>query len=201
MKKKFIFAATAVIAGVMITGCGSVKPVAQAKGAQVLQSNVCQELQEASPSTRAVGQGTHFKEQTARNIAETQARAAFARALSSKIKTATSEETLGYDLYSGDGASGAAVSDQGAKQNDFAQSIANETISNTVVIKTYRELLPNNQYNVWVCLESQAGVADIAAKVAQKVQQRIPDEEKMKMNFEFDQYRKRVEAELEKNQQ
>ncbi|GHT42357.1 hypothetical protein AGMMS49965_13700 [Bacteroidia bacterium] len=201
MKKTLIFAATAAIAGVMITGCGSSKPVAQAKGATVVQSNICEQMQEEKPATRAVGKGTHFKEQTAKNIAETQARAQFARALSSKIKTATSEETLGYDLYSGDAASGSAVTDQGAKQNDLVQSIANEAVSNTIVIKTYKELLPNNQYNVWVCLEYQAGVAEIASSVAKKVQQRIPDEQKMKMNFEFDQYRKRVEAELEKSQQ
>jgi hypothetical protein len=50
-------------------------------------------------------------------------------------------------------------------------------------------------------LEYQAGVSEMAAAVAKKVQQRIPDEQKMKMNFEFEQYRKRVEAELEKSQQ
>jgi hypothetical protein len=198
MKKVFILAATAVVAGVMITGCGSSKRVAQGT---VVEQNICEQMYEQKPATRAVGQGTHFKEQTARNIAEVQARAQFARAISAKIKTATSEEALGYDLYSGDVSSGNAVSDQGAKQNDFAQSIANETVNNTVVIKTYKLLLPNNQYNVWVCLEYQAGVSEMAAAVAKKVQQRIPDEQKMKMNFEFEQYRKRVEAELEKSQQ
>jgi hypothetical protein len=68
-------------------------------------------------------------------------------------------------------------------------------------VKTVKFLLPNNQYEVWVCLEYQAGVEALASNVAKKVQQRISDEDKLKMNFEFDQYRKRVEAELEKNQQ
>ena len=40
----------------------------------------------------------------------------------------------------------------------------------------------------------------MAAKVATKVAQKIPDEEKLKMNFEFEQYRKRIEEELEKSQ-
>ncbi|GHT39441.1 hypothetical protein AGMMS49965_05440 [Bacteroidia bacterium] len=198
MKKVMIFAAAAVAAGVMMVGCGSSKKATHGK---VVAQNVCEELYEKKPTTRAVGQGTHFKEQTARNIAEVQARAQFARAISAQVKTATSEEAVGYDLYSGDVAAGNAVSDQGAKQNDMAQSIANEAVNSMVTIKTYKELLPNNQYNVWVCLEYQAGVADLAEKVARRVQQRIPDEEKMKMNFEFDQYRKRVEAELEKSRQ
>ncbi|GHT39469.1 hypothetical protein AGMMS49965_05550 [Bacteroidia bacterium] len=199
MKRTLIFAATAVIAGVMITGCGSSKQVAQAKGAKVVTSNICEELQEEAPVIRAVGKGSHFKEQTAKNIAETQARAQFARALASKIKTATSEDAVGYDIYSGDEASGNSASDQGAKSIGFAQSIASEVIRNAVVIKTHKELRPNNMYDIWVCLEYKAGVSEIAASVAKKVQQRIPDEEKMKMNFEFDQYRKRVEAELEKS--
>jgi hypothetical protein len=198
MKKVFIFAAIAACSGVMVSGCGSGKKVTQGT---VVQQNICEEMYEKKPATRAVGQGTHFKEQTARNIAEVQARAQFARAISAQIKTATSEEAVGYDLYSGDVASGNAVSDQGAKQNDFAQSIANETVNSMVVIKTYKLLLPNNQYTVWVCMEYQAGVADIAAKVAKRVQQRIPDEEKMKMNFEFEQYRKRIKAELENSRQ
>ncbi|GHT50815.1 hypothetical protein AGMMS49982_06860 [Bacteroidia bacterium] len=180
-----------------MTGCGGGKQVAKSAG-KVVEQNICEKMQEEKPATRAVGQGSHFKEQTARSIAEVQARAQFARAISSKIKSATSEESLGYDLYSGDATTGAAVTDQGSKQNDLAQSIANEAVNNTVIIKTYKELMPNNQYNVWVCLEYQAGVSEIAAAVAKKVQQQISDEDKLKMNFEFDQFRKKMEAELEK---
>jgi hypothetical protein len=39
----------------------------------------------------------------------------------------------------------------------------------------------------------------MATDIAKKVEQRIPDEQKLKMNFEFEQYRKRIEAELEKS--
>jgi hypothetical protein len=198
MKKMFVLAAITVIVGIMVIGCGS-KKVAPSLGL-VVEQNICEKLQEEKPAIRAVGQGTHFKEQTAKNIAEVQARAQFARALSSKIKTSTSEEAFGYDIYSGDAVSGSTATDQGAKQNDLAQSIANEVVNNTAVIKTFKELLPNDQYNVWVCLEYQAGISDLATSIAKKVQQRIPEEQKEKMNFEFDQYRKRVEAELEKSQ-
>jgi hypothetical protein len=196
------FAALAVILGVMMASCGSSKASqSSVAGAKEIQQNVCEEYQQASPATRAVGTGTHFKESTARNIAEVQARAQFARAIASAITTSTSEEAMGYEQYSGDVKSGDKVTDQGSKVNDLAQGIAKETIANTVVVKTVKFLLPNNQYEVWVCVEYQQGVEALASNVAKKVQQRISDDDKMKMNFEFDQYRKRMEAELAKTQQ
>jgi len=182
-----------------LIACGGTKKASVPAGAVVLTDNPCEQAQSEKPAMRATGKGTHFKEMTARNIAELQARAVFARALSSKIKTATSEEALGYDLYSGDPASGNSVTDQGSKSNDFVQSIAEGIVANTVVIKTYKLLLPNKQYDYWVCLEYQGDVAQMAADIAKKVEQRIPDEQKFKMDFEFEQYRKRIEVELEKS--
>jgi hypothetical protein len=155
-------------------------------------------MQEEKPTLRAVGIGQHFKESTARNIAEAQARAQFARSLATKVKTSTSEEAVGYEVYSGDVATGNSVSDQGSKVNDFVDAVANEVVAGTVPIKISKYILPNKQYKVYVCLEYQKGVSELAAEVAKRVEQKIPDEQKLKMNFEFEQYRKRVEAELEK---
>jgi hypothetical protein len=200
MKKSYLTIALAAISAVVIlTGCGGTKQTAIPAGAVVLTENPCEQLQAEKPAIRAAGKGTHFKEMSARNIAELQARAVFARAISSKIKTATSEEALGYDIYSGDATSGNSVTDQGSKSNDFTQGIAEGIVANTVVIKTYKLLLSNKQYDYWVCLEYQGDVAKMATDIAKKVEQRISDEQKLKMNFEFEQYRKRIEAELEKS--
>jgi hypothetical protein len=135
---------------------------------------------------------------TARNIAETQARGQFARAIAAKIKTATGEEAYGYNIYSGDSQSGNSVQDQGQKSNDMALSVAEGVVANTVVIKTAKFKLPNQQFEYWVCLEYQKSVAEMATEIARKVEQRIPDDQKLKMNFEFEQFRKKVEGELEK---
>jgi len=205
MKINFKMAAIAVIASCALMACGSSKPVANQQQPtaskpqnKVVTLNPCEQMQEEKPTLRAVGQGTNFKEQTAKNIAEMQARSQFTRAIASKITTATSEEAIGYDIFSSDGSSGSTATDQGAKQNDFAQSIAEGFVKNTVVIKTYKEIRPDNQYDIWVCLEYQGDVAKMANEITTKVQQRIPDEDRMKMNFEFEQFRKRVEAELGK---
>jgi uncharacterized alkaline shock family protein YloU len=164
--------------------------------------NPCDQLREEKPATRAVGQGTNFQEQTARNIAEMQARASFVRAIATKIKAATATDSYGASAHHANANSeSSTVSDQWAGQNDFATSIAEGVIRNTVVIKTYKELKDNNQYDVWVCLEYHGDIAKMAEEIAAQVQQQIPDSERMRMNFEFEQFRKRVEAELAKGNQ
>jgi hypothetical protein len=203
MKTKHFFIAvmaTVVCAGMV--ACGSKKQSLQATtGQQAIEQDVCEKLQEEKPVERAVGIGEHFREATARNIAEAQARAQFARAISAKIKASTSEDAGGHSLYSGDNTSGNSVQDQIAKNNDFVQSIANEVVNNMVAIKTSKYILPNKQYKVYVCLEYQNGVAALATDIAKRVEQKISDEQKLKMNFEFEQYRKRIEEELEKYEQ
>jgi hypothetical protein len=42
-------------------------------------------------------------------------------------------------------------------------------------------------------------VAELATAITKRVEQKISDEQKLKMNFEFEQYRKRIEEELEKS--
>jgi hypothetical protein len=198
--KHFLITVTAVAASALITACGSNKQSLQGTTGQVaIEQDICEKMQEEKPIVRAVGVGEHFKEMTARNVAEAQARAQFVRMLASKIKTSTAQDAGGYSLYSGDNTSGNSVDDQMAKINDFAQSIANEVVANMVTIKTSKYILPNNQYKVYVCLEYQAGVSELAASIAKRVEQKISDEQKLKMNFEFEQYRKRIEEELEKS--
>jgi hypothetical protein len=198
--KQFLMVGMTVTASIMIMACGSTKQSLQNTTGQVaIEQDICEKLQEEKPLVRAVGTGQHFREATARNIAEVQARAQFARTLGPKIKASTADDGGGNALYSGDDLSGNAVDDQMAKINDFAQSIANEVVAGMVLIKTSKYMLPNKQYKVYVCLEYQKGVSEMATRIATKVEQKISDEQKLKMNFEFEQYRKRIEEELEKS--
>jgi uncharacterized alkaline shock family protein YloU len=66
-----------------------------------------------------------------------------------------------------------------------------------VNIKTSKHTLPNKQFKVYVCLEYDKDLAEMAADIAKGVEQRISDEDKLKMTFEFEEYRKQVEAKLE----
>ncbi len=201
MKKVFIFAATAVVAGAIVAGCGSSKQTSSARGAVEIKLNACEEYALMSPATRAFGKGSHFEESAAREIAELEARAEFARKIATATTSAATTDRTSMTLYSGDTKSGDKVSDQATKISTFAEGIAKQMVSNTVIVKMTKFMLPNDQFEVWVCLEYKEGVAALAQNIANSMKQRISDDDKMKMNFEFDQYRKRVEAELAKRQQ
>ena len=56
----------------------------------------------------------------------------------------------------------------------------------------------DGSYQVFVCLEYQAGVGQLAKDVANKVKQQVSDEDRMKMNFEYEKFRQRVEEEMRK---
>ena len=142
---------------------------------RVIASNPCEEFQEEKPTLRAVGKGTNAREQTAKNIAEMQARAQFARALASKINTVTSENVSGLDL----------------SVEDFSKSVSEEIIKNTVIVKTCKELNADNQYDIWVCLEYQGDISKMATEIASK----IPAGQKEKT----EQFKKQIEKELNNN--
>ncbi|MDR1342698.1 MAG: hypothetical protein LBK18_05520 [Prevotellaceae bacterium] len=200
MKKNYLkIAVAATCASVMITACGGTKQIAvsDVTGEQEVKANICRTMQEEKPEIRAYGEGTHFKSMTARNVAEAQARAQFARAIKAAVETATREEGLGMEQYSGNMEQGSSGTDQGAGINDVVTSAANQVIANTVVIKTYEAVLPNKQYKVAVCIEYRAGVSALATAVAKKIEQQISDEDKLKMKFEFNKFRESVEKQLE----
>lgn len=163
-----------------------------------VQEEPCMALQQQSPATRAWGNGQHFKLATAGNIAEAQARAKFARAISAAVKTGTKENAAGMEKYAGNGEEGVSVADQGARINDLVSSIAEGIVKNAVVIKTTTYMQPNKQYNVFVCLEYQGGVEKMAADVTNKVKQQISDKDMKKMNINFDNYEEQIKQDLEK---
>jgi len=142
---------------------------------RVITSNSCEELQEEKPALRAIGKGTHEREQTAKNIAEMQARAQFARAIASKIETVTIEN----------------VSGNSSEYKDFAKSVSEEIIKNTIIIKTCKEL-SDNKYDIWVCIEYQGDTDKMADEIIGKAKQRIPDVQQV------EKIKKRIKSELEK---
>ena len=199
MRKYFMIAVIALLTGVMFTNCRSGKSLKKATGQELLQQDVCEKLQQEKPNKRAVGIGEHYKEMTARNVAEAQARAQFRRMISACITSATGEDVFAYGVYSSDQTTGRTVSDQGSRVDDLTLSIANGIVANTTTIKTSKYIMPDSQYKVYVCLEYNKSISELATEITKGVEQRISDEERMKMNFEFEQFRKRVEAELEKS--
>lgn len=199
MKK--LFFAMAMAFTVVLASCGSQKQasaptapksaVSSAIG-QALPDEPCIALAEESPAIRKYGNGQHFKEATARNIAEAQARASFARSIAAAIQTATEEVGVSLEKYAGDNESGRSVADQSGESNDYIMSIAKEVVKNTHPIKTSRYLKPNNQYNVYVCLEYMGSENQMAEQVESAVKDKIAPDDRVKIEKRHDDFRQRV---------
>lgn len=166
-----------------------------------LELNECQLLAEESPATRAYGEATNSRLSFAKSYAEGQARASLARAISAIIKTATNESDLSWEKYSGTTTEGNSVTDEGSKGDGKVLQIAEEVLSNTVVIKTNQYMQPNRQYHVFVCVEYQGDVSAMASQISQKVQQQIPDKDRIKMEYQFKKFEEEIEKELDKRNQ
>ncbi|MDR3184488.1 MAG: hypothetical protein LBT49_03685 [Prevotellaceae bacterium] len=190
----------AVVAGLVMSACGGSKPISQqsATGFVDMEKNICQTMAEEKPDIRAYGSGQHFKEMTARNIAETQARGQFARAIATAMTASTDENANASVGYDSDTNAAAIKEQQNAGSNDWVNGIAEAEIRNTAVIHSTRQFNPTTkQYLIFVCLEYREGVSALATSIARKVEQ-LSQERKLEMNFEFEQYRDRIQAELEK---
>ncbi len=198
MKKLFIFAA--IVGAVSLASCKTQQPTSSAapKSAvtsaigQALPDEPCITLSEEAPAIRKYGNGTHFKEATARNIAEAQARGAFARSIAAAITTATEDLGVSLDKYAGDDTEGKSVSDQSGEANDFVMSIAREVVKNTHPIKTSRYIKPNNQYNIYVCLEYMGTENQMAEQAESALKDKISADDRAKLEKRHDDFRQRV---------
>ena len=83
--------------------CGGSKNAASMKNESLVEMTISQQMAEDRPATRAWGEGTNFNQSFAKTYAETQARAAFARMLSSKVTTASRQANDAAQQYSSDG--------------------------------------------------------------------------------------------------
>lgn len=209
--KQFKVLAICVAATCILSACGGSKnattPGSSTRGAASsawgteIELNDCQLLAEESPATRAYGEGTASKFSAAKAYAEGQARAALARAVSSYITTATEESGLYWGKYAGTTEEGNSVTDEGYKGNETTLQIAEEVVENAVVIKTNQYVQPNRQYHVFVCIEYQGSPTQMAEKITKEVEQLVPDEDRIKMEYQFQKFQEKINEELSRRSQ
>lgn len=177
---------------------GTVKGTVSTPEGLDLGDNECISLAEASPTNRAWGNAKHFDLSDAVSLAELDARSKMSKSISSSILAA--EKRSGFDItkYSGSATEGAMATDGGEQRNNLATSISKNIVENTVTLKTKRFMLPNRMYNVFVTIEFQGGTSAMARKIIDDVKQRIPDEEKLKIQYELKKFEDEVQQELAK---
>ena len=155
-KNHLIVVALSVAVLSLMTSCGTSQKTVSGEVnpyGKSVASEPCIELYEQNPSVRAYGQGQHFKEMTARNIAELQANAMFARKIEQAVISATEDLGISLSQYAADDKSGRSVTDQSAESKDLAASISQQVVRDAHVIKTSRYIGKNNQFTVFVCME------------------------------------------------
>lgn len=206
--KKFLFVSALVSLMLTILSCGSSQKVPQASkseqenpyGAQVFQTK-SEQLAAAAPGKRAYGKGVSFSESAARQLAEMDARGQLSRALDAAIVSAS--KAVGFDItqYAGGDGEGMTNTDGGQQQNTLAKSISSNIISGANVINTDKYYGKDRKYTIFVCLEYNGSVADIAKKAAEQVKQRISDSDRAKIQKENEKYEQEIEKELEQTKQ
>lgn len=198
MKNFHVFIVMAV--SLLFVACGSSKKATSSSEVnpygKAIASDPCIEVYEQSPFKRAYGSGQHFKEAMARNIAEMQARGMFARKIEAAILSATEEVGVSLEKYAADEQSGQSVRDQSSEANDLATSIAQQVMRNTHTIKTSRYMLPNKQFNIFVCLEYMGGESEMVQQIEQGVKDKISKEDREKIEKRHDLFRQRVMGNL-----
>lgn len=152
------------------------------------------------PGTRAAGKGVSSRESVAVQVARTQARAAFAEAISSAVNSALKISGFDVSQYAGDDEEGHEVSDGAEKTNTMVKSVSKQVIENTQVVKTNKFYnKKTRKYTVFVCLEYNGDIAKLSKEIANKVSQKISDEQRMKIDFELENFEKEIEKELGNN--
>lgn len=200
---KRIYLIGSVVLTIVFAACGASKQAVQQQSSIPSKMKIaldeCQILVEQKPEVRAWGEGINYSLSSASNAAELQARSKFARAIASKIKAAEENSGLSYRQASTDSKQGQNVRDEAGNYNEYQLSIAEETVKNTVIIKTSQYMLQDGSYQVFVCLEYKDGVSKMAEEITEKVKQQVSDDDRLKMQYEFQKFRERVEEELKKS--
>lgn len=149
------------------------------------------------PGTRASGKGISSREAAAMSRARAEARGAFAEAISAAVVSAA--KVVGFDItqYAGDENEGHEATDGGEKQQNMIKSVAQEVIAGSPVVKTSKFYeKKTRRYTVFVCLEYNGEVSQLAKEVVQSVKQKISDEDRLKIDFINEKFEQEIEKQL-----
>lgn len=201
-KNHLIVVALSVAVLILMTSCGTSQKTVSGEVnpyGKSVASEPCIELYEQNPSVRAYGQGQHFKEMTARNIAELQANAMFARKIEQAVISATEDLGISLSQYAADDKSGRSVTDQSAESKDLAASISQQVVRDAHVIKTSRYIGKNNQFTVFVCMEYGTDKDALVKDIEDKVKEKISADDRATLEKRHNEFRDKVYGKL-KNQ-
>ena len=156
---------------------------------------------EQAPGKRSAANGQAFTKEAAEQFARNNARAKYAEAIESAVISAAKTVYGEMSEFAADEKSGESATEGGQKQHTLAQTVAEQVIANTNVVKTQTFRAKNNRYTVFVCLEYNGEVAELAADIAQQVKQRVSEKSRKRIESDLSKFEEEVKFELFKNKQ
>lgn len=154
------------------------------------------------PGKRAAGKGVSARESMAQQLAEMNARRQFSDALSAAILSACKEFGLQFTQYAGDDEEGMNIADEGSKATTLVKSISENVIKNTTVVKKNKFFKKKNRrYTIYVCLEYNGSVAEMAEEATKSLKQKVSGNDRAKLEREMKDFEAEIEKQLKKQNQ
>jgi hypothetical protein len=191
------------VAALVFGSCSSVKTAAgtnvtTSSEGQEIALTECEKFAEEMPSLRFAASGDSWDMNRSRQAAEAAARNQLASAIASKCENAYLSGGADYTQTATTELETKRMTDGNDVTNSFFKSVASMVVKDAPVVKSQRFKLPNGNYRTWVCVELRQGLYNIAEEVATKVEQQIPDEERLKMKYDRDKFIKDIQEEMKK---
>ena len=197
MKKVLISLLSTAMLG--FVSCGTTRNAIQATKSEMespygksVELTVCERMAEEKPGLRASGKGVSYNESSARQIAELEARAQMSRALETAIINAAKSANVDITQFAGGDRDGMSATDAGGKQNMLTEIISSNIIGGANVIKTEKFYDSNRKYTIFVCLEYNGTLQEMAHRTYEQVRQRVSDEDRAKIDKENEKFEEEV---------
>ena len=172
--KRINLLGTALLTIVVMTSCGSSKPVTQT----VQQPAVQQDVEINVPCSDM---------SIAKKKAMTEARAEIATAINAKVKSVTDSYVSSYQQDEND--------ESKSRYQSLTRTVVEQELSGTRVICEKTMKTPDGKYKVYVSLEL-AG-----EEIMNAMANRIKNDDKLRIDFEYEKFKKVFEEEMSKNAQ
>lgn len=188
----FIWALTALV----LASCGTVKTAAN--GEVELALTECEKYAEEMPGLRFAANGVSSDINRSRQAAEAAARNQLASAIASKCESALMSSGVEYTKTTATDQAAEASVHAHDLTSVFLKSASSMLVQDAPVVKSQRFQLKNGNYRTWVCIEMRQGLYNVAETMAAKVEQQLPANERLKINYDHDKFVKEIQEQLKK---
>ena len=180
--KKLLSVWINIVGAVILSYCGSSKTTTSKK--VKVEQNECEVLALEAPEKRAYGTASSHKLQFAKDQAAVYARMELSRIVAAGVKAGSKVYDQQYENQT-------AIENKG-KVEQLGMVIAENELKNSrIVCSNAYEIPDRNLYEAHVCVEMPGNIAD-------KIAEKISEDEKLRIDFDEARFKKEFEAELAK---